>query len=495
MKVPTNFNAETGEIEFVTKNRVVYDDCFQKIIPLENFYIANPYQPDIQKQPFVIWREVTDHGEAGAEFEHYKNWKLVQKGKYQLSTEPTTFYNEDHTPEIAENQVEILRYYHRRDNVHTIQVNGIVLYTGPIPFKDGKYPFAKGIFEPFDNNFFWGMSMAQKVMGEQDTQNTLINMLIDKVEGSLRPYGLSSDLDDLVEDDRLYTNKIRKVGDINKWKFDTLPGPTSGEMNMFQLMLNLGKENAGNPAGAGQAVTPRGGKMNVRQVLLQQQESQARLGFSTAFMEDFERDRITLRLSHILQFYSIPKIEKVTARNGRIIEKLLYRDISLTNTTLSDGRKGSKYIKIIGDEYKNPDMAKQMADDLSVREEMGEIQGIPTEALAISVDTFADFNHEVQVIRNSAYEKNQALERAEREEYANWRLQMAQLGAPADVPELVRWVDEAWDIDTERFVGQQGQMGTFGQSNPQMQQQGQQQNPVNELVNSQNGQLKPGLME
>lgn len=451
-QVPVSYDPETGLGKFKQEDRIVYDDCFQKVVPIEDVYISNPYEQDIQKQPFLFWREITTYDEAKCDFGHTKNWQFVKPGSYSLASEPTTFYRNRLYTELSQNQVEVLRYYHRLKNRHIVQVNGVIIYEGPMPFKDGKYPFSKTIFEPFDNSFFWGMGYPQKIMGEQDTQNTFVNMMIDKTYSSLLPYGLSSDLDDLIEDNVLAPNKIRKVGDINKWKFDTLPGVTGGEQAMFQMILGLGKDNAGNPAGGADAYSPRGGKLNVRQVLLQQQEAMNKIGFSAGFLENMERDRVGLRLSHILQFYSIPKIEKITGRNGKEIEQLIYRDIKVHDVTLSNGQKGSRYIKLIGGEYKNPDQAKSIADEMAVTEEIGALSGVPTEALAISIDTFYDWNYEIQIVRNSSYEKNAALDQASRQEYATWRIGMAQAGAPVSVPELVAWVDESFDIDTDRFA-------------------------------------------
>src|SRR3990167_6702529 len=75
MKTPQFFDAETGKIKIKEENRVVYDNCFQRIVPVEDFLIANPYQPDVQKQPWVIWREVTTYDEAACEFKDYKDWE------------------------------------------------------------------------------------------------------------------------------------------------------------------------------------------------------------------------------------------------------------------------------------------------------------------------------------------------------------------------------------------------------------------------------------
>lgn len=456
IKSPISYDEATGKIEYKEEKRVLYDNCFQAVVPLEDFYPSNPYEPDVQKQPHVIWRRITSFDEAWNEFSHYRNWDFVKPGGYTMTAEPTTFYRNKLYTELADNQVEILRYYNRKDNEHIVTVNGVIMYQGPIPFKDGKYPFAKYIFEPFENAFFWGAGAPNKFMGEQDVQNTLINMMLDKTYGSLLPYGLSSDLDDLIEDDTLAPNKIRKVGDITKWKFDVLPGVSAGEQTMFQTIMSLAQQNSG-LAGAGQQYSPKGGKLNVRQVLLQQQEAMQKLTFNMNFLEDGERDRTDLRISHILQFYSIPKIEKVTGKKGQEIESLIYRDIKLNDVELSNGKRGSKLIKLVDENTAmNPDERQKMADHLSVLETAGEMSGTPTEALAVPIQMFENHNYQVQIVKSSSFERNQALDQAMRQEYAQWRLSLAQI-VPVNAKELVRWVDEAYDVDPERFAVDQNQ--------------------------------------
>lgn len=460
MEVPLDYDVQTGKIKSKKEDRVVFDNCFQKIVPLEDFFIANPYQPLVQKQPFVIWREITTYDEAEQDFGDYKNWKYVVAGNYMMGTDTTTFYRNSLMLELSKDQVEIIRYYEKSSNQHIVLINGVVIYDGPIPFKDGNYPFAKGIFEPYGTDFFWGAGFPQKIMGEQDLLNTFWNMMVDKTMGSLLPFGMSSDLDDWIEDDTLALNRIRKVGDINKWRWDTLPGVSAGEQQMLQTALNFARENAGISGGA-MAMSPRGGKLNVRQVLLQQQEAMKMMGFPMSFLEDMERDRVDLRLKHILQFYSIPKIEKISGKNGKEIEKLAYRDVRLSGVKLHNGKIGNKVINLIP-KPSTPDQERQIADNLSITEAQGDITGTPTEALALSVDSFYDYNLSVQVIKASSYEKNAALDQAARMEYANWRLSMAQ-AAPIDAVKLVDWVSESFDIDPDEFKPQQQMMPGMGQ--------------------------------
>ena len=454
METPVKFDQTTGTIKTKKETRVIYDDCYQKIVPLEDFLIANPYEPDIQKQPFVLVRQITTYTEAKSEFGHYSNFEFVKAGNYTLTAEPTTFYRNSLITDLNQDQVEILKWFNRSKNRHIVLINGIVIYDGVIPFRDGKYPFAKAIQEPFGNDFFWGMGFPEKIMGEQDLKNLFFNMSVDKAIGALLPFGLTSDLDDLIEDDVLACNKIRKVGDINKWKFDTLPGLSQGDVQMMQLIDRELGSNSSDAAGGGASSSPRGGKLAARQVLMQQQESMQKLGFSTSFLEDYERDRTELRIGHILQFYSIPKLEKITGLQGSDMNKLVYRDMTLNNIKLSNGHIGNKVIKLTGKLDK--EKRAKMADNLSVIETMGEEKGVPTEAIAIDTSTFSDYNFDVQIITNSTYQKNQTLEKSQRVEFANWRLGIAQ-AAPVNAPELVKWVEEAYeDIEAERFEGTPG---------------------------------------
>lgn len=180
------------------------------------------------------------------------------------------------------------------------------------------------------------------------------------------------------------------------------------------------------------------------------------------FLEDFELECTKLRLAHLIQFYSIPKIEKITGRNGKEIEQLTYRDITLHGVKLDSGETGDRIVKIVGEDAKTEEQKAKLADEMSVMEETGYSQGIPTEVLAVSADTLYDYNYDVQIVKNSSYEKNEVLDQASRQEYANWRISMIQMGAPVDVQELVNYVDEAYDIDSERFMPKQ-QSGQPGQ--------------------------------
>ena len=478
-----SFDPVTGKITWKKGEQTIFDDCYQQLVPIEDFYIPNPYQPDVQMQPFVIWRTITTKVEAEKEYGHYKNFKYVVPGSYQIMGEldPGTFYRNAITTNIESNQVEIVRWYNRSKNRHIVMINGIIIYSGPNPFKHGKYPFAKTIFEPFDPYFFWGAGFPNKIMGEQDLANTLFNMMADKTFASLLPTGISSDLDDWIEDETMEINKFRKVGDIDKWKMFEMPPVNQGEVAVLQQTMNFIRENAGTYSGA-QQYSPKGGKLTKQQIMMQQQEAQSKISIPAGFLEDFERDRTELRIKNILQFYSIPRIERITTPNGKYVEKLQYRDIRVENTDLNDGKKGTRIIKLVADTLNDKDAQTKTAHELAVMEEKGNMNGEPTEALAIDVDTFHDFDYKVQIVRGSTFKKNQLLDQSVRHDYADWRFSLAQnpqspTYVPVDAQAIVDWVDESHDIDPDQFKPKQqpGQGGQPGQ--PQMPGTGPQQPP------------------
>jgi hypothetical protein len=146
----------------------------------------------------------------------------------------------------------------------------------------------------------------------------------------------------------------------------------------------------------------------------------------------------------------------------------MYREIRLPEATLSNGKQGQKILQLTGKTITNPDKRKQIGDELSQKEAMGYLSGVPTEALNIAVDTFTDYNYSIQIVKKSSYESNSVLEKSEKQDYASWRLALAQVVPIPNPAGLIEWVNESFDIDQEQWEKpQQGQQ----QGQPQQQQQ------------------------
>jgi hypothetical protein len=457
-----DFDSETGEVVTKKQERVLFDDVYQEEVPVEDLMILDPYQPDIQLQPALLWRKLFSLEDFQEEFGQYENAKNVLPG-IVFGAGNTEFYGNNQNSGLQRQyQIEVIRFYHRLMNRHVIIAGGQVIYDGVMPFKHRKYPFAKSIHEPVTSMFFWGVSLPDKVSAEQDSLNGMINMMDEKTLYSLKPFIMSSD-DDLSDQEEIEIGRIMKVSDVNQYVIKEMPGVNAGESNYFSQLQAIMKETAGIYGGA-TAFTKNGGKLDIRQVMLQQQEANAQMTFSSTNLEDYEADRTNLRIKNIMQFYALPRIEQYGGRNGKQYKRLVYKNVTL-NTEI-DGEKGIKSVYF--QNKPTEEEINQTLDKMERAETTAEQNGDKVKTFMIDVSHFDNHTLEIVATRNSSWMKNQALDQQMRAEYAQqligFATQAQQMGQPVniDMQKLINYVQEAYDIP----------MGEFEQETPERQPQG-----------------------
>lgn len=170
---------ETGKVTTTKATRVDFKGPRISTVRIEELYVGDVFQSNIQKQPFIIWRQTTDYETASASLSKYKNWKsVVPDSKYFFgSTDDDKEQQED-----MDGRVEIVRYWCHATDTFAIICNGILLtdYGMGFPYPHKMYPFIK--FTPFlfaDTDFFYGDSLAHINIGEQKTINDFIDIMVD----------------------------------------------------------------------------------------------------------------------------------------------------------------------------------------------------------------------------------------------------------------------------------------------------------------------------
>lgn len=200
---------EVAFVEAVIKARVMAEEGYEikeivdqlcsgiklNIVPVDELYIANVREFDIQKQRFLIRRRYVDYDEAEALFGDKEQFEFVQPGiQHVYGGVDEGFY------EIADDDhptmVEIATYYNRREDMEVTFVNGIymgkedttknfmnhrrVVLNGDTIATIPVYQFAKSGYEPIDEmRFFYYKSAASKLGPDQDLVDTLYNLIID----------------------------------------------------------------------------------------------------------------------------------------------------------------------------------------------------------------------------------------------------------------------------------------------------------------------------
>ncbi len=172
----------------------IVDEIFSgftfNLVQANEFYIANVYEKDVQKQRFVARRKLMDFDEAQMIWGSHKNFKYIRPGTRQVfDMDTNTFYDQSDV-DLSENLVEVVWYFHHAKDLQLTFINGVIMCDTEYPIQriDKKYPFAKMIFEMIRNGeFFYGKSAANKLSSDQELIDTMYNMVMDGTFMSLIP--------------------------------------------------------------------------------------------------------------------------------------------------------------------------------------------------------------------------------------------------------------------------------------------------------------------
>ncbi len=157
--------------------------CFMdEVVPVNQFYIENMYEPDLQRQGWVIWRKVYAFSEAQVKYNGvYENFKYVRPGVQTIYDDANRSFYYVYDPNMRSEDVEEVIYWNKNLDLKIIKVNNIMLteHNNPNPRMDKLYPFDKFGYEPINNRFFYYKSLAFKLQHDADIVNTLYQMIID----------------------------------------------------------------------------------------------------------------------------------------------------------------------------------------------------------------------------------------------------------------------------------------------------------------------------
>jgi len=157
--------------------------CFMdEVVPVSQLYIENFYEPDIQKQGWVIWRKVYAYSDAQAKYNGvYDNFQFIRPGVQTIYDDANRQFYYVYDPNMRSEDVEEVIYWNKNLDLKIIMVNGVMLtdWNNPNPRQDKLYPFDKFGYEPINNRFFYYKSLAFKLQHDADIVNTLYQMIID----------------------------------------------------------------------------------------------------------------------------------------------------------------------------------------------------------------------------------------------------------------------------------------------------------------------------
>ncbi len=403
---------ERGEI---TDKQVVDEilSGFQThIVPVEELFIANIYEHEIQRQRFLIRRRFISFDEAEAIYGEFPNFKFVKPGVNVLFSEEDELFYEQKDDSLARRDlVEEAIYYNRREDVQIPFINGVVpdnaMINHSMLHRDNqnrpKYPFAKTGYEPIDEKrFFYFKSAVSKLGPDQNLVDTLYNMLMDGTFRLVMPsYAVFGDED--------VDSSIAVPGTITNFSKNTKIEPIVNDMNIQAGFAALEKvessitESSQDSSRAG--VAGAGGR-TAFEISRLEQNARIQLGLFGKMIAKLVIDFGNLMVDDILRHMTVGAAEELLG--GQV--RLKFRTFLLPDQT-DRGKKVTKRI-IFTDEFTGIPLGdeEELKRSFALMEEEG---GLDADKRIIKVNPalFAKLKFKIFVQADSILPKSEALEK------------------------------------------------------------------------------------
>lgn len=321
------------------KEKEVLDEVFSgfqdSIVPVEELYIANFYEEDIQKQEYLIWRKVIDYGTAAAKYGAKPNFQYVKPGQQHVMVGSEMYYEDDET--LRGDLVEEVVFYHRGLDLQVTVLSGTMMDDPeqPNPRKDKKYPFAKTGYEILSSEFFYYKSLANKMSVDGDVVNTLYRMVIDGTFLQLMPptaiFG-----EEEVNSNILMPGVVTNFGKDTKLEKIDLGNNLTAGLNVLGKVESSISESSQDPISAG---IPVKGEQTKAEIQTLQQNSATMLGMFTKMVGFLVKDLGQLFISDILQFVSVGEMNELSTGD----QVLKFRKVLIPDK-LNDGMETTHVI-------------------------------------------------------------------------------------------------------------------------------------------------------
>lgn len=315
------------------------------LVPLDEFFIADIYQHDIQKQPYIFWRRALPYSEVGVEYGDNPNWKYVSPGLQQVFDSSSDSFYEVFDNNLTDLLVEKVLYYDRYNDLHLCFINGVLMtdVDQPIERKDKLYPFIKGGYELIDEGkFFYYFSLVRKMADDADVINTLYRMIIDGTMLKVMPP--TAVMGDVIISSSIMTpRKITTIGE--NMKMEAL-GVGSDLNAGFSTLEKLEQSVTESSNDLQQAGLNNPNTKTAFQVSVEEKNAAIVGGLVRRMVAFMVRDWMRLRVGDIIQFITVGEIDEIVGDDAT----LKYRSFLMPNKS-DNGKQVSHKINFTSDTF------------------------------------------------------------------------------------------------------------------------------------------------
>jgi len=280
------------------------------LVPLDEIFLADFYEPNIQKQPFLIWRRVIEYSTALSKYGDNDEFiKHVRPGVQNFFDNETDSFYEIFDEELQERLVEEVIYYDRNQDLQLTIVNGVLLDDPeqPIKRKDKLYPFIWGGYEVITQRFAYFFSLVRKMKDDAEIVNTLYRMIID--QGFLQTMPPAN-----IFGDEIVSSSVVAPGAINTFKENTRLEPLNIGANLNSGLSVIEKvessitESSNDFAQSGQN---KDLPNTLGQQALLERNARIMLGLFGKMIADLVKQWGRLRVGDILQHLTVGEVHEL----------------------------------------------------------------------------------------------------------------------------------------------------------------------------------------
>lgn len=345
------------------KEEIIRDEsypCFMdEVVPVTQLMIQNLFEPDIQRQGWLIWRKVYAFSEAQNKYNGvYENFQYVRPGVQTIYSDANNTFYYVYDPNMRSEDVEEVIYWNKNLDIKIIMVNRVMLtkWNNPNPRKDKLYPFDKFGYEPINNRFFYYKSLSFKLQHDSEIVNTLYQMVIDGTYLSIfKP--MVNVGGEIIASDVIVPGAVTTLSDPNAdLRAINVGSDLKAGLETLGVVEKSINESSQEPLQGGQDSNQPGGT-TAYEISRLEANANTVLGLFLQMIAKHVRDFGKLRLGDIVQHLTLPEVMQI---EGKEDAELVYKTFFL-----KAGAKGGMNKKIQLDNSLPDELSKEEHLDLS----------------------------------------------------------------------------------------------------------------------------------
>lgn len=345
--------------------------CFMdSVVPVDQFYIENFYEPDLQKQGYVIWRKVYSFSDAQNKYRQYDNFKYVRPGVQTIFDDANKSFYYVYDPGMRQEDVEEIVYWNKNLDVKIIMVNGVMLtdFDNPNPRQDKLYPFDKFGYEPINNKFFYYKDLAFKLQHDSEIANTLYQMTIDGTYLSIfKP--MVNVGGEIIASDVIVPGAVTTLSDPNAdLRAINVGSDLRSGLETLAVVEKSISESSQEPLQQG---INQSGTQTAYEISKLEQNATTVLGLFLQMISKHVKDYGRLRLGDIIQYLTVPEVAMITgnpeltyktfflnAKNSGNKNKKIEFDLGIPDNMTEEEHLNASYDVLIEEQKKGMELYK-----------------------------------------------------------------------------------------------------------------------------------------